>query len=174
MNRNNLLKILKNCEKNKEIVRLYFKYEDNYYYYIPLKIKEGFFLGAVEDDFLLDGYSVRRIKDIKSAELRDDLTSTIIKKEAILEKLVIPEIDLNSWENIFYSLSKVNKNIIIEDEYNEEFWIGKIIDINRDYVLFKYFDADGIWSEEPVKIGYNIVTSITFNSRYVDVFSKYV
>jgi len=40
--------------------------------------------------------------------------------------------------------------------------------------LFKYFDADGIWSEEPVKIGYNIVTSITFNSRYVDVFSKYV
>lgn len=174
MNRNNLLKILKNCEKNKEVVRIYLKYEDNYYYYIPLKINEEFFLGTEEDDFLLDGYSIRRIKDIESVEPRDDLTSTIIKKEGLLENLVIPEIDLNSWENIFSSLSKINQNIIIEDEYNEEFWIGKIIDVNRDYVLFKHFDADGIWSEEPIKIGYNIVTSIAFNSRYVDVFSKYV
>jgi hypothetical protein len=36
------------------------------------------------------------------------------------------------------------------------------------------FDADGIWDEEPTEILFSNVTSVTFGSRYVEVFSKYV
>ena len=37
-----------------------------------------------------------------------------------------------------------------------------------------YFDADGIWQENPVKIRFKDIKSVEFGSRYVDVFSKYV
>ena len=41
-------------------------------------------------------------------------------------------------------------------------------------VFFKHFDADGIWQDECYEIPFSQITSVTFASRYVDIFSKYV
>ena len=35
-------------------------------------------------------------------------------------------------------------------------------------------DADGIWEEELYEIPYNKITSVSFDTRYVNVFSKYL
>lgn len=72
----------------------------------------------------------------------------------------------------------MNINIIVEKEsLNDdecEFAIGKIVKVLKTKVIFKGFDADGVWQEDFYEIPYSQITSVTFASRYVDVFSKYV
>lgn len=79
---------------------------------------------------------------------------------------------------MFLSLSELKINIIIEKESADddecEFAIGKIIKVLKTKVVFSHFDADGIWQDKHYEIPYSQITSITFSSRYVDVFSKYV
>ncbi|HEX2938347.1 MAG TPA: hypothetical protein VHO66_05445 [Ruminiclostridium sp.] len=75
-------------------------------------------------------------------------------------------------------MQKRNKNIIVEKESldkNEcEFIIGRVEKVYKKFVYVRHFDADGIWQDEPYKVPYTEITSVTFASRYVDVFSKYL
>ncbi|WP_100065292.1 hypothetical protein [Miniphocaeibacter massiliensis] len=174
MNRDKLFKYLKSWIKNKDLVRVFFKYEENYYYLIPLKYSKKFLLGIEEDDFLLDGYTIRKIKDIRTVSLRNDMCNYILRKELDLDNINTPNVDLSNWKTIFESIEKYKQNIIIEDEYNEEFWIGKILEVKENSLIFKSFDADGIWDEKNEEIKYGNITSITMNSRYGNIFSKYI
>ena len=76
------------------------------------------------------------------------------------------------------TLAEMGFNIIVERESliddECEFAIGKIDKVLKTKVLFKHFDADGIWQDDCYEIPYSQITSVTFASRYVDVFSKYV
>ena len=134
--------------------------------------------GSKEDDFIIDGFSIRRISDIKKIELKDDKCNEILKAEKVLDRLSAPEIDLTDWHSAFLSLQKLDKNIIIQHESLEEkewdYWIGRIEKVLKTKVVFHHFDADGIWQEEPYEIPFSRITSVTFDSRYVNVFSKYV
>ena len=163
---------------SKEMCRIFFKYNYHYSYHFPLKTSEKLFLSANEDDFIIDGFSVRRFCDIKNIEIKNDKCIEIIKCEGVLDNITIPEIDITNWYSTFLSLSKLNINIIIEKESLDddecEFAIGKIVRVLKTKVVFKHFDADGIWQEGYYEIPYSQITSITFASRYVDVFSKYV
>lgn len=60
------------------------------------------------------------------------------------------------------------------DDKEWEYWIGRIEKVLKTKVLFLHFDADGIWQDEPYEIPFSRITSVTFDSRYVTVFSKYV
>ena len=75
-------------------------------------------------------------------------------------------------------LKEQNKNIIIENEKAEEddysFVIGRIIKATKTKVVMQHFDADGIWEEELYEIPYSKITSVSFDTRYVNVFSKYL
>ena len=68
--------------------------------------------------------------------------------------------------------------MIIEKENSDydkcEFAIGRIKKVLKTKVIFSHFDADGIWQDEDYEIPYSQITSITFASRYVEIFSKYV
>ncbi len=161
-----------------KICRVFLKYDPNYRYYFPLIVEERLFLGAEEDDFILDGYSIRRFKDVVKAEIKDDKCLEIDSAEGLLEHLVTPDVDITNWETSLTSLQKTGKNIIIEEEsLNEdktEFTIGKVVKVLKKKVLFKAFDADGVWEDELRKIRFSQIISITFGSRYVEVFSKYL
>ena len=115
---------------------------------------------------------------LKKIELKDDKCNEILKAEKVLDRLSAPEIDLTDWHSAFLSLQKLDKNIIIQHESLEEkewdFWIGRIEKVLKTKVVFRHFDADGIWQEEPYEIPFSRITSVTFDSRYVNVFSKYV
>lgn len=178
MKKSEIKDLMKQAIEPHKICRVSLKYDVYYRYYFPLIVGERLFLGAEEDDFILDGYSIRRFKDVKKAEIKDDKYLEIIHAEGLFENLVTPSVDITDWETALLSLQKIGKNIIIEKEsVNEDetdFAIGRIIKVLKNKVLLKTFDADGIWGDQLQKISFPQITSITFGSRYVDVFSKYL
>lgn len=178
MKRLEIIELINTAIKSKEMCRILFKYNYHFSYHFPLITSEKLFLSANEDDFLIDGFTVRRFCDVKNVELQNDKYVEIIKCEGFFDDIKVPEIDVTDWYNTFLSLSKMNINVIVEKENlndNEcEFAIGKIIKVLKTKVLFKDFDSDGIWQDDCFEIPYSQITSVTFASRYVNVFSKYV
>ncbi len=174
MNRKNILKSLSSARKSNETIRVNFKYDENYYYFLPFNVNDDFFYGAIESDFIIDGYSIRRIKDIDYTSERDDICNDILKNEGLLENIEYPKIDILSWKSIFTDLKTIGENIIVEDEYEGFFNIGSIEEIEDNNIVFRNFDADGIWQEQLDIINFNEITSVTFNSRYIKIFSKYL
>jgi len=178
MTKQQIREVFRACMEQRMLCRTFMKYDDFYRYYVPLGMNERFFLGAEEDDFLLDGFCIRLFRDVKKAESKNDICLDIIKKEGLLDLLTTPEIDLSSWQTIFSSLMQRQKNIIVEGERADpaapQFAIGRIERVTAKRLYLRHFDGDGVWQEEPYEISYSEITSVTFGSRYVDVFSKYL
>lgn len=177
MKKSEIKNLVRSAIEPKLLCRMYFKYDLNYFYYFPLKVSDKLFLGAEEDDFVIDGFSIRRFCDLTKVEIKNDKCVDIIKSEGILDNISPPGIDLTDWHSVFVSLQKVNRNIIVEreslDSVEREFAIGHIEMVLKNKVLFKHFDADGIW-QDAFEIPFSMITSVTLGSRYVDIFSKYI
>ena len=120
------LDVIKKAIENPQICRCYFTYDDVYFYYYPNAVNDKFLLGQEEDDFLLDGYCIRKISQLKKVEIKNDKCSEINQIIGLTKKLAPPDVDLTSWQTIFASLQKLKRFIIIEDEINEQFAIGII------------------------------------------------
>ena len=178
MRKADMIELFQQSTEQKPLFRLYLKYDYYYTYWFPFKASEKLFLAAKEDDFIINGFSIRRFRDVKKLEYKDDKCVEILKAEKVLDGVVSPDIDITDWHSAFLSLQKLEKNIIIEHESLEDkewdYWIGRIEKVLRSKVVFRHFDADGIWQEEPYEIPFSRITSVTFDSRYVNVFSKYV
>lgn len=172
------IELINSTIKAKEMCRILFKYNYHYSYHFPLITSDKLFLSVNESDFSIDGFSVRRFCDIKKVEAKNDTYVDIIKREGLLDNIKVPKIDITDWYRVFLSLFKLNINIIVEKESlndNEcEFAIGKIIKVFKTKVIFKGFDADGIWQDENYEIPYSQITSISFSTRYINTFSKYL
>ncbi len=178
MTKTKIKEIVTACMTDKALCRVYLQYKAYYQYYIPLRVSDKLFLSAEEDDFILNGYHIRRFKDVTKAKIKKDMCVEILKKEGVINSLTAPDIDISNWETVFSSLQKRMKNIIVEKEDRDddkcEFVIGRIEKIYRNFVYVLHFDADGIWQTEPYRIPYKEITSVTFDSRYVNIFSKYL
>lgn len=150
-----------------------FEYSDNVQYYYPLNVGQQLFLAAVDDDFQLDGFTVRRLRDIYELGDRKGIYQTIAQKEG-LNVFDVPEVNITDWHSVFASLEKLGKHIIVEWEYEPDFFrLGVIEEAAQDHVIFRHYDADGVW-QEPAAIDYRQITSVTFGDRYAEVFSRYV
>ena len=161
--------------KLKELVKVYFKYSNNSYSLLPLQINNKYMLCANEYDFMHDGYTIRRLEDIDEIQI-DSKYQEIVKAEKIFEHIQTPNVKIDNWKDIFTSLYNFNENIIIETESlnNGTFYIGKIEKIMNNSLIFKTFDNNGVWDESSDTIKYIDITSVTFKSRYINVFSKYL
>ena len=69
------------CKARRQVCNVYFKYERYCRNLIPLSVGEKLFLSGVEDDFILDGYTVRRFQDVKEVKAKDDMCGEILKRE---------------------------------------------------------------------------------------------
>lgn len=178
MTKTEIKRIVNDSITERNLCRMFFRYDRNYLYYFPLASGDKLFLGAEEDDFMLNGYSIRRYVDMTKIQVKNDMCAKILKSEGIADSIQAPTIDISNWETVFISLQKISKNIIIEKEsLNEddwEFYIGRIDKVYKKFVYFYHFDADGIWQDEPFKIPYSEITSVSFGTRYVDTYSKYI
>ena len=76
------------------------------------------------------------------------------------------------WNIIFRSLKDMNRYVMIETE--DVIYVGAIMGIRKQSVTVNHFDADGVWQDEPARIRFKDIQSVTFGSRYVDVFSRYI
>lgn len=165
-------KCLRALRSSYDLGRCYFKYDVYYRYFYILDCTEKIFLGAEEDDFIIDGFHIRRISDIKKIEIRDDLCVKINRENKLPQNISKPDIDLSSWKKLFKSLKKLNCHIIIENEYLGMFYIGIIEKVKKNTVAFHPFDADGIWLDR-VEIPYKKITNIIFADRYSKGFEEY-
>lgn len=171
------IKMFKDAIGTYNYCRCYFRYDPNYFYFYPVGISDKLLFGILEDDFILDGFQIKRISDLTKIELKDDLCVQINKDNKILDNIEIPSVDLNTWNSVFNSLIKMNNIIIIEaeelDDSNNLFTIGRIINNDKSEVVFKEFGADGVWEEDLLYIPYKYIISVTFSSRYCNEWEKY-
>ena len=179
MKKTEMIELFRKSVDTKPLIRMHLKYDAYYTYWFPFGASEKLFYALKEDDFITNGYSIRRFRDIKKFEIKDDAKYVdILRAEKVLDGVSAPDIDLTDWNSVFLSLSRLGKNIIIEheslDEDEWEYYIGRIEKVLKTKVLFRHFDADGIWQDEPYEIPFSKITSVTFDCRYVNVFSKYV
>lgn len=131
------------------------------------------------DDFKLMGFNVLPLKDFKTIRYNnndryyDKIMSLENQKNDIGIKT---KIELTEWKTIFNSLRKAKKNIIIECENPEidSFIIGPIKRITDKNVYIQYFNALGYLDEKYTKIEYENISKITFDDRYIEIFSKYL
>lgn len=156
-----------------DLCRCWFKYNVFYSYFYILDYSEKLFLGAVEDDFILDGFEINRQSDIDRLEIKDDACVKINKRLGLLDGIEVPKIDLTSWKTVFKSLAKTDFYIIIQNQYNDSFYIGKIKKVGKKSVTFKHFDAFGVWQHKE-KIPLTEITSVRFADRYSTNWKKYL
>ena len=178
MKKSEIKELINKSVDHRQLCRVKFDYDDNTRFVFPLLTNDKLFLCANEDDFILNGYSIRRFKDVEKAEYQDGKIFSMVQAEKIDEKITVPNIDMTDWQTIFASLKEQNKNIIVENEKAEEddysFVIGRIIKTTKTKVVMQHFDADGIWEEEFYEVPYTKITSVSFGTRYVETFSKYL
>ncbi len=169
---------LQESAERRQVCNVYFWYDRNYWNLIPLALGEELFLSAEEDDFIIDGFTIRRFRDLDDVVAKDDMCTDILQKEGVLDALEAPPVNMTSWEQAFKDLQRLGGNVIVEvtrpdaDEF--DFVIGRIEIILRQSVFVRHFDADGVWQDRPVKIYYGDIASVTFASRYVNIFSRYL
>ena len=157
-----------------QLLRMYFRYDENYFYYYPNAVNERLILAQEEDDFQLDGYHIRRISDLKKAEIKDDLCPEINRWKGITGKICNPGIDLSSWQRIFESTQLKNTCVIVENEAERDFYIGYIKSASARCVSLYYFGANGQFETDPVDIPYSKITHVAWDTRYSTTWHQYL
>ena len=176
MKKQEKIDILQRGIDEKQMCRCYFSYDDNYCYYYPNRVNDRFFLGQEEDDFLLDGYCIRKLSQLKMVELREDKCGEINRLLGVTDQIADPGIDISSWQSIFQDLMERDYYIILEDENNGQLEIGRITKVLKDRIYFLSFDADGVWAEtdEEFIIRYGQITTVRWENRYVERWRQYL
>ena len=174
MKRQDKLDMIQSAIETPRLCRCYFTYDDNYYYYYPNAVNEKFLLGQEEDDFLLDGYCIRKISQLKKVEIKNDLCNAINQQIGLHQQIKLPSVDISNWKSIFDSLMELDCFVIIENELSGEFAIGIIEKTFKTKLYFKPFDADGIWDEVGLEIPYSQITTVKWATRYTDVWQNYL
>jgi hypothetical protein len=115
---------------------------------------------------------------LKSVRAKDDKCGEILKQEGVIDNVTIPLISVESWQSVFEDLQRAYENVITEieslNDNESDFVIGRIVKSGKQFVCIRHFDADGVWDSEPRKLAYADITSVTFSSRYIRMFSKYL
>lgn len=177
MKKSQIIKCLKKAAGTYKICRCYFKFIDDYFYFYILDCSDKFMLGIEEDDFILDGFEIRRIKHINNIDFRDDACVKINKERQILAGVLTPDIDLTSWETVFKSLSDIDCFVRIDNDSEKNgkkfTYIGKISKVKKSKIVFTLVDADGERFEN-IKIPYSKITSVIFGDRYTKTWQEYL
>lgn len=158
--------VCEQCEFN-------FKYSQNASFYYVLDFNEKLCYCAVEDDFILNGFEINRLRDTDLVSVLDNATNEINRRNGILDGLEAPDVDISSWKAVFNSLAKADMFIRIENEYTDFFRIGKIKKVKKKSVVFKSFDGDGVWQPK-IKIPFSEITTVRFGDRYSEHWKVYL
>lgn len=153
--------------------------DDEPIYCIPFDLGQRLLVFQFIYDFEPDGYMIVRIKDITSVRSGENerFTQQILNEEGILNQIKKPMIvNIDSWETVLRELMDFEKNIIVECESvdNRGFYIGEIIEVNTHSLELLYFNGLGEWDKEPTEINFKDITSVSFDTRYLKIISKYL
>ncbi len=144
---------------------------------IPIDRSDDLLLVHVFYDFQPDGYRVICLDDIYDV-IRDgseEFFERIIAAEGVYEKLKTPTfVNLTSWRTVLLSLKGRFDFCIIECDAEDDFLVGKLMDVREDEFTFWYFDATGKWDDELDVVDYDDVTAVSFDDNYINTIIKYI
>lgn len=175
MKKEEKIELLKSTIGTYQYCRCYFNYDPYYWYFYVLGVSDKLLFGVEENDFILNGFEIRKISDLKKVEIKNDLCVKMNEENQILKDLQAPKIDITSWKTVFQSLKDTNAFIIIENEKEGEnfFYLGFVTEVKNSYVLFNQVDANGEWYED-TEIHYSEITSVTIGNRYSSRWQRYL
>ncbi|MDE6733387.1 MAG: hypothetical protein K2J77_10980 [Oscillospiraceae bacterium] len=173
MKKSKKLKILRRSCGTYDYCEFDFAYCANARYNYVLDFNERLCLCACEDDFILDGFEICRVKDIERVSLLDNATVAINRRGGLLDELEAPAVDITSWRTAFEALAKEDFFVIVQNEYRGFFRIGKIKRVKKNSVIFKSFDGAGVWQPK-IKIPFSDITTVQFGNRYAVYWKKYL
>ncbi|MDR2909385.1 MAG: hypothetical protein LBU86_05845 [Oscillospiraceae bacterium] len=145
---------------------------------IPIKRSEELLLVHVFYEFRPDGYRIVRLEDIGEI-LRDEVEEffeRIIAAEGVYTSLKAPpETDLSSWSRALSSIKGRYECCILECEDEEDdFLVGRLMELSDWDFTFWYFDATGRWDDELYTIDYDDLTAASFDDNYTNTIIKYI
>lgn len=145
----------------------------------PIKISEELLLMTIINDFHDEGFALLGISDISDAYSKesDAFYEKICITEGLQNKVQQSYINtICSVKCVLQQLESYDGLISVECEEQREkctFFLGKIVTIEDDGVVFKDVGVDGEWDDETHKISYADITQITFGDNYSKTFYKY-
>lgn len=173
MKKQEKMDIIQQGIRNTVPCRCQFAYEPYRTYYYIHAANDKFLLGQADDDFCLNGYSIRKLSQLKNIDTGFKTIDEINKRFGITDGLRTPEVDISSWQTIFESLKRLNTYVEIEDAINGQFAIGVIEKVLKTKLHIRHFDADGIWEEDELVIPYSRITSVQWGTRYAEYWQRY-
>ncbi len=171
--------------ETRKVIRLRPKFPpDETIHGIPLSASEQFVLLQEVHEFHLDGYTVMPLANvlaIRSGKAEEKIQE-VLTGEGVFQKAGIPyELSLDTYAALFRSFKQLGKNVIVEllpegprDEPEQGFFIGRVVGMSARSVAILHFDAVGRWSSEPSVVPYDMIKWVTFDTEYINVFSKYL
>lgn len=166
MKKQEKINVLQQGITEQEICRCYFSYEPSFFYCYPNAANDKFILGQEEDDFILDGYFIRKISHLRKVEIRTDGCNAINRAIGTTGQIAHPGIDISDWRSIFEGLSRLDTFVIIEDRIGGQFAIGVIEKVLKNKLYFQKFNAKGVWDKDTWEIPYSQITGVEWGTRY--------
>lgn len=132
------------------------------------------------NDFFVDGYKIVRIRDITDVVTLDkndslNFLNMIYNSEKLFHEKNC-DIDIKSWNIVFYQLLTQNIPVTVECTFDEaiEYYLGWVTSLDDNIAVMKCFDGSGNLFKDEIKINLNFVTQVTFKDKYTSLMSKYV
>ena len=169
------MRVLRAAQAERFLCECAFSYDEGHWYCYVLGSSDRLICFAVEDDFLLNGFVIGKLSDLRLAKPCGALFDRMCRECGLPDQLQFLPIDLSSWETVFRSLQRLGRMIIVENDLPDKgfFRMGYVTDVTQAYIAFRSVDADGVWTEH-VMIAYDTITSVTFGDRYSSTWQKYL
>lgn len=133
------------------------------------------------DDFEPDGYLLFRLADVTEVRSGDYERhwDRMLAAEGLVDGLnLTAEIDLSSMRLAIESIDRHFHRMIVEcemdNEDDEDFYIGKLVSCNESRLCFDSFDGFGHWDEDPTDIPLVEISLVQFETPYIQRFWKYI
>lgn len=127
------------------------------------------------DHFLVDACYVINLADIRKLQVTEGnkLHKQILCLEGDLAKVQFDrKWRLGSYSEVLEDLSE-DSIVILENENNDEFNIGKIERLTDDSVSIRHFSPSGVWEKYLTKMSFSDITSCHIAGRYIDHYWRY-
>ncbi len=173
-----ITKKLKKYKEEGKFFSLLSKYDDNYTSAIVLDVNSEFVVLQEFFEFKKITKSVFPISSIEALRRNqnDKYHETILRGEGLMKKSKQKyKVDISSWKSISKSLKDTGLTVIIDCERvkDDYFGIGEIKKVNKDSLEIRYFDAQGVLDETNTRFPYDIITKLSYDSQYANIFAKY-
>lgn len=166
--------ILSIAIENKRLCTCSFTCSDKQSYFYPLAFSDKIIVVQIVEDFQINGYEIIQFKHIKRISFADNKYDEINEFAGIKNQIGTGEIDISCFCAFFESLKLLNKYVIIENEPDDLFIIGRIEKVLKSKLWIRGFDANGIWDEEVTEIPYSSITSVRWDDRYSSTWQTYL